>query len=161
MRGGDRPKNAEEEFDDVCTMPRSCYEPWGIFRKPILTGMKVSDCLREFQTGGLRRKADGNPFEDVIESERTPQKERNIAGHPSLKPQSFLRRIVYSALPLGKGIVIDSFMGSGSTIAAAESIGYSSIGVERLKEYFDMSKEAILKLSQLTTKDTQLNFTLV
>jgi len=62
MRGGDRPKNAEEEFPDVCTMPRSCYEPWGIFRKPMLAGMKVSDCLREFQTGGLTAQTRWQPL---------------------------------------------------------------------------------------------------
>ena len=160
LRGGDRPKNAEEEFVDICTMPRSCYEPWGIFRKPMLNGMKVSDCLREFQTGGLRRKPDGNPFEDVIESERTPQKEREIANHPSLKPQSFLRKVVYSALPLGEGILVDPFMGSGSTIAAAEAVGYASIGVERLDEYYQMSQEGVVKLSQLTSKDAQLSLNL-
>jgi site-specific DNA-methyltransferase (adenine-specific) len=160
MRGGDRPKNAEDEFPDVCSMPRSRYEPWGVFRKPMINGMKVSDCLREFQTGGLRRKPDGNPFEDVIESERTPQKEREIADHPSLKPQSFLRKIVYSSLPLGEGIVLDSFMGSGSTIAAANAIGYSSIGIERIEEYYQMSKNAIPKLSAIVVKDAQLEFAL-
>jgi len=36
--------------------------------------------------GGLRRLPDGNPFLDVIESIRTPQREREIAQHPSLKP---------------------------------------------------------------------------
>ncbi len=30
LRGGDRPKNAEEEFPDVCSLPRGSYEPWGI-----------------------------------------------------------------------------------------------------------------------------------
>ncbi|HZL35099.1 MAG TPA: hypothetical protein VFC78_07305 [Tepidisphaeraceae bacterium] len=35
LRGGDRPKNAEEEFPGVCSMPRGCYEPWGLFRKPM------------------------------------------------------------------------------------------------------------------------------
>lgn len=156
MRGGDRPKNAEDEFPDVCSMARSCYEPWGMFRRPMLNGMKVSDCLREFQTGGLRRKPDGNPFEDVIESERTPQKEREIADHPSLKPQSFLRKVVYSSLPLGKGIVLDPFMGSGSTIAAANVVGYSSIGIERMDEYYKMSRQAIPKLSSIFVKDAQL-----
>jgi site-specific DNA-methyltransferase (adenine-specific) len=68
-------------------------------------GMRVSDCLREFGTGGLRRKLDGVPFGDVIPSERTPQRERAISDHPSLKPQSFLRQVVYAALPLGKGVV--------------------------------------------------------
>lgn len=45
MRGGDKPKNAEEEFAGVCSLPRGSYEPWGLFRKPLPPGMKVSDCL--------------------------------------------------------------------------------------------------------------------
>jgi site-specific DNA-methyltransferase (adenine-specific) len=161
LRGGDRPKNAEKKFPDVCTMPRGCYEPWGVFRKPIPNGMRVSDCLREFQTGGLRRKPDGNPFEDVIESERTPRREREIANHPSLKPQSFLRQIVYASLPLGEGVVVDPFMGSGSTVAAAEAIGYSCIGVERYEEYYAMSQRAIPALAHLITKEAQLSLSLV
>ena len=64
--GGDRPKNAEKEFPHVTSMPRGCYEPWGVFRKPLLPNMKVSDCLRQFETGGLRRYTEDLPFEDVI-----------------------------------------------------------------------------------------------
>ncbi|WP_407889762.1 hypothetical protein [Scytonema sp. NUACC26] len=90
LRGGDRPKNAEDEFPYVSSMLRGCYEPWGVFRSPIPSGMKLSDCLRQFQTGGLRRNPDGTALGDVIPSERTSQKERAIANHPSLKPQSFL-----------------------------------------------------------------------
>ena len=157
LRGGDRPKNAEKEFSNVCTMPRSCHEPWGIFRKPLLNGMTVSECLEKFQTGGLRRKPDGNPFADVIESERTPKKERGIANHPSLKPQSFLRQVVYAALPLGEGIVIDPFMGSGSTVAAAEAINYTCIGVEYYDKYYTMSQQAVPILGRLNSKDTQLS----
>lgn len=53
LRGGDRPKNAEGEYPDVSVMPRSRFEPWGLFRKP-LEG-RVSDNLRKWRTGGLRR----------------------------------------------------------------------------------------------------------
>lgn len=159
FRGGDRPKNAEDEFPDVCSLPRSCYEPWGIFRKLIPQGMKVSDCLRTYGTGGLRRISPDQPFADVIMSERTPRRERNIADHPSLKPQSFLRQIVRAALPLGTGIVLDPFMGSGSTVAAAEAQGIHSIGVERFANYFEMGKQAIPNFANLTveTDTTQLN----
>jgi len=160
LRGGDRPKNAEEQYPDVCSMPRGCYEPWGLFRKPLPAGMRVSDCLREFQTGGLRRKPDGAPFEDVIQSERTSQRERALADHPSLKPQSLLRQIVYAALPLGEGVVLDPFMGSGSTIAAAEALGYASIGIERHREYFELSQRAIPALAQLATREAQLSLAL-
>ena len=148
LRGGDRPKNAEEEFPGVSSMPRGRYEPWGLFRRPMPVAMKVSDCLRAHQTGGLRRRSNGLPFEDVIESERTPRAERSLADHPSLKPQSFLRQLVHAALPLGTGVILDPFMGSGSTIAAAAALGLASVGVERNPDYFKMAKEAILPLSQ-------------
>ena len=147
LRGGDRPKNAEQEFPGVSSLPKGCYEPWGLFRKPLPPRMTVGECLRTWQTGGLRRISDDQPFEDIIKSERTPKHERRIADHPSLKPQSFLRRIVHAALPLGEGVIVDTFMGSGSTIAACESLGLQGIGVERFREYFDMAKVAIPKLA--------------
>jgi site-specific DNA-methyltransferase (adenine-specific) len=109
--------------------------------------MKVSDCLREYETGGLRRLSDGRPFVDVIMSERTPKHERAIANHPSLKPQSLLRQLAYAALPLGRGIIADPFMGVGSTVAAAEAIGAICVGVERYADYFALAKTAIPRLA--------------
>ncbi len=158
LRGGDRPKNAEEEFPGVSSMPRGCYEPWGIFRKTMPAKMTVSQCLRLYGTGGLRRTPDDKPFSDVIVSERTPKAERAIADHPSLKPQSLLRRLIYAALPLGKGTVADPFLGSGSTVAAAEAVGATCVGVERHRPYFDLSIKAIPKLATIVTKDDQRSF---
>jgi site-specific DNA-methyltransferase (adenine-specific) len=160
LRGGDRPKNAEEEYPHVCSMPRGNYEPWGIFRKRIPPGMRVSECLEKFGTGGLRRLPEGLPFNDLIMSERTPKAEREIAGHPSLKPQSFLRELVYSVLPLGKGIILDPFMGSGSTIAAAEALGLTSIGVEKHREYFEMAGRGIARLSFVRVPRDQVSLAL-
>ena len=158
LRGGDRPKNAEEEYPDVCSLPRGNYEPWGIFRKPMLPGMKVSDCLKQFGTGGLRRLREGLPFNDLIMSERTPKAEREIAAHPSIKPQSFLRELVYSILPLGKGIILDPFMGSGSTIAASEALGFTATGVEKHRDYFEVAKRSIRPLSLVRVPRDQIDF---
>ena len=146
LRGGDRPKLGEKAFPDVCSLPRGGYEPWGVFRKPLPPKMTVRECLKLYGTGGLRRKSDGNPFSDVISSERTPAKEREIAGHPSLKPQSLMRQLVRAVLPLGKGIIADPFMGAGSTVAAAEALGYTCIGVERYDRYFKIAEKAVPKL---------------
>jgi site-specific DNA-methyltransferase (adenine-specific) len=156
FRGGDRPKNAEEEFPNVSSLPRSCYEPWGIFRKPLPRGMKVSDCLREYGTGGLRRVSADQPFSDVIESERTPARERAISDHPSLKPQSFLRQVVRAILPLEYGVIADPFMGSGSTVAAAEAVGVQCVGVERHLSFFERSADSILRLKGLNVESDQL-----
>lgn len=149
FRGGDRPKNFEKEFPEVCSLPRGSYEPWGIFRKPLPKKMTVAECLRTYKTGALRRISENKPFLDVIESERTPAEEKAIADHPSLKPQSFMRQIVRTSLPLGEGVILDPFMGSGSTIAAAEAVGYSAIGVERFKDYFDLSLNSINQLYEI------------
>ncbi len=147
MRGGDRPKNAHEEFPDVTVMPRSMWEPWLLFRKPVEG--KVSDNLRRWRTGGLRRISDDQPFGDVIESAPTRASERRLAPHPSLKPQAFLRKIVRAMLPLGEGVVLDPFAGSGSTSAAANAVGYDSIGIELDPHYVSVAKEAIPKLMEV------------
>lgn len=156
LRGGDRPKNAEKEFPDVCSLPRGSYEPWGLFRKPIPEKMTVAECLRNYKTGGLRRKKNGTPFSDVIISERTPKSERDIINHPSLKPQSLMRQIVYSALPLGIGTIVDPFMGSGSTLAAAKNVRYNSIGIERDQSFYHLAISSIEDLSTLKIRDNIL-----
>ncbi len=147
IRGGDRPKGAEDEFAELNTMPRSCWEPWGLFRKP-LDGTVVEN-LRKWQAGALRRLARDRPLPDVIESERTPASERAIADHPTLKPQSLMRVLVRCILPLGEGTILDPFMGGGSTIAAAEALGYRSVGIEIDRHYFEMARQAIPRLSKL------------
>ena len=148
LRGGDRPKGAEGEFPGISMMPRSCWEPWGIFRKA-LDGTAAQN-LRKWRTGGLRRLSGTEPFKDVIGCAPTRGREREIAPHPSLKPQRFMRQIVRAALPLGEGIIYDPFAGSGSTLAAAEALGYNAIGTERDNDYFSMGCNAFTALSKPT-----------
>ncbi len=155
LRGGDRPKNAHQEFAEVSVMPKSCWEPWGLFRKPCQG--RVQDNLRKWQTGGLRRISATEPFKDLIPSSPARRAERALAPHPSLKPQSFLRQIVRAALPLGEGVILDPFMGSGSTIAAAVACGLESIGLEINADYFQMAVKAIPLLAGMTLEEKPWN----
>ena len=145
MRGGDRPKAAHEEFSEISVMPRSMWEPWIVYRKP-LEG-RVQDNLRKWKTGGFRRPLVEKPFGDVIASAPTRKSERTLAPHPSLKPQTFMRQIVYASLPLGEGVILDPFAGAGSTLAAAEAVGYTSIGVEKDTDFFTLACNSIPKLA--------------
>jgi len=145
LRGGDRPKNAHGEFADVTVMPRSGWEPWGLFRKACEG--RVQDNLRKWKTGGLRRVSIEGPFTDVIKSSPTRGDERSIAPHPSLKPQAFMRQIVRAALPLGVGTILDPFMGGGATIAAALAVGYDSIGIEVDPVFYKIAERAIPRLA--------------
>lgn len=151
FRGGDRPKGAEKEFQNVCVTPKSAYEPWMLFRKPI-SEKTVAANLRRWGTGGLRRLSTEKPLPEAIPSPRTPKKEAEISDHPCLKPQKFMRVLVRSLLPLGEGIVLDPFMGSGSTVAAASAIGYESAGIEIDEHYYSAAQKSIPLLASLYTE---------
>jgi hypothetical protein len=60
-----------------------------------------------------------------------------------------MRILVRALLPLGEGTLLDPFMGSGSTIAAAEATGYSSIGIELDGDYFRLAERSIPRLAAL------------
>ena len=148
LRGGDRPKNAHQEFADITVMPKSCFEPWGIFRKPCEG--RVQDNLRKWRTGGLRRLSADEPFKDLVHSSPARGRERELAPHPSLKPQSFLRPLVRASLPFGEGVLLDAFAGSGSTIAAAAACSLSSVGLEHDPTYYRLGLKAIPELASLS-----------
>ena len=107
----------------------------------------MQDNLRKWKTGGFRRPSKDRPFGDVIASAPTHKSERSLAPHPSLKPQAFLRTLVRGVLPLGEGVVLDPFAGSGSTLAAAEAVDYHSVGIEKDHRCFNLATAAIPKLA--------------
>jgi DNA modification methylase len=104
--------------------------------------------LKRYGTGALRRPSENLPFADLLVVSPARARERALAQHPSLKPQALMRQLVRASLPLGKGIVLDPFMGAGSTIAAAKYLGLRSVGVEIDYKYFGMARSAIPKLTE-------------
>lgn len=90
----------------------------------------------------------GGPVPDVIPSSKTPALEKKISDHPSLKPQQLLRFLCRAVMPT-EGVLLDPFMGSGSTIAACEALGIDSIGLELDPHYFESAGETIPKLASL------------
>lgn len=147
LRGGDRPKGSDD-YDDISVMPRAAYEPWGLYRKPLSEPTVVLN-LDRWETGGLLRVSRERPFTDVFQSSFPTQEERRISQHPSLKPQSWLRPMVRALLPRG-GVVLDPFMGSGSTVAAAKALGFEAVGVERDPQFFKEAPQTIRSLEEIT-----------
>ena len=80
-------------------------------------------------------------------SAKTSTEEKNAAGdntHPTVKPISLMEYLIKLVTPKG-GTTLDPFMGSGSTGVAAENLGFKFIGIEREKEYYDISLKRIEK----------------
>lgn len=67
--------------------------------------------------------------------------------HPTVKPTDLMRYLCRLVTP-PNGIVLDPFMGSGSTGKAAMLEGFQFIGIEREAEYFDIACARIENASQ-------------
>ena len=63
--------------------------------------------------------------------------------HPTVKPTDLMRYLCRLVTPPG-GIVLDPFMGSGSTGKAALQEGFGFIGIERDGDSFDTARYRIL-----------------
>lgn len=64
------------------------------------------------------------------------------SSHPTVKPTKLMEYLIKLVTPKN-GIVLDPFMGSGSTGKAAIKNNFGFIGIEREKEYFEIAKNRI------------------
>ena len=62
--------------------------------------------------------------------------------HPTVKPTELMKYLIRLVTPKA-GIVLDPFMGSGSTGKAAMQEGMWFVGIEREKEYYEIAKQRI------------------
>lgn len=76
---------------------------------------------------------DGNPYGRWSET-------KNI--HPTVKPTDLMKYLIRLVTPKG-GVVLDPFMGSGSTGKAAKIEGFDFIGIELDEEYFQIAQARI------------------
>lgn len=78
----------------------------------------------------------------------TPRKEKGEGEHPTQKPIELLRRVILSCTKEGD-LVLDPFVGSGTTSVVSKSMGRNSIGIDKEKKYLDIAKK---RLSQSTLR---------
>ena len=148
LRGGDRPKGAEREFRDVTVMPRSCWEPWGIFRKPFEG--TVAENLRRWGAGGLRRVSDNEPFRDVIPCSPARGKEKEIAPPPIVEAPE-VPAADRAGRPCRSAWALSTIRSPEAVRRSPRrrAVGYRSIGTDRDPEYFEMGVKAFCGLAGL------------
>ena len=64
-------------------------------------------------------------------------------SHPAPFPIALPTRVIYSILDDNKGLVIDPYCGSGTTLVAAKLLGHNFIGIDISLEYVDYAKKRL------------------
>jgi modification methylase len=90
-----------------------------------------SDWLLPICSGGERLKQDGRKT------------------HPTQKPEALLHRVILAASHVGD-VVLDPFMGSGTTAVAAKRLGRAFVGIEREATYAEAARA---RLKDVTPMD--------
>jgi len=67
-------------------------------------------------------------------------------NHPTVKPIDLMRYLIRLVCPVGS-VVLDPFMGSGTTGKAALEEGMEFIGIEQSAEYMDISKKRLTNVA--------------
>ncbi len=95
----------------------------------------------------------GKQMKDVWITSTTPQSEKRFGKHSTQKPLEIMERIILASSKEGE-IILDPFMGSGTTLEAAVKLNRKSIGIELEKDYYAIAKERISN----RINDKQLSF---
>jgi len=85
---------------------------------------------------------DGALFHDFVETAVTSNGERKYGKHPTQKPESLIQHFI-GILSNPEDLVLDPFMGSGTTGVVAKRCDRSFIGIELDAGYFEMAKKRI------------------
>lgn len=78
-------------------------------------------------------------------------------GHPAIFPQQLVTRLIECFTRSDEKVILDPFMGSGSTIVAADRMGRTGIGFETSAEYYNLAarrlyNRELFQTSELTSQ---------
>ncbi|MGH6865014.1 MAG: site-specific DNA-methyltransferase [Methyloceanibacter sp.] len=136
---GRRFTNAHETLIWASTGPKARYTFNYEAMKALNEDLQMrSDWLLPICSGGERLKQEGGR-----------------KTHPTQKPESLLHRVILASSRLGD-MVLDPFLGSGTTAVAAKRLGRNFVGIEREPSYAKAAKERLAALKPLDTVSLQV-----
>lgn len=86
----------------------------------------------------------GKQMKDVWTGALTPKSEKAEGKHPTQKPEYLLERIILASTQEGD-LILDPFVGSGTTSVVAKKLGRRSFGIDSSEEYLDIAKRRLQK----------------
>ena len=136
-----------EKWDGWYSALRNEWEGITVVQKPLVNN--YTNTLIKYQTGLFHAKGpEINGFQsNIIENIHREMKD-DFNTHPTVKPLALIEKLVKLITPTNShNIVLDPFMGSGTTALAARNNNVNWIGIEINKHYIDIANKRLHKNS--------------
>lgn len=142
---------------EIATKYGFYYKTTGVWHKtnPMPRNMKIqfvnsTECWIYFIYKGTSGtfNNNGKVKHDFLESSVCPASEKKHGNHPTQKPLKVLKELI-SCVSYPNDIILDPFMGSGSTCVASAILGRKYIGIELDEKYFDIARTRIENIDEL------------
>ena len=162
-----------KKYDGAGLGIKPAYEPIILIQKPLEKGLNVSQNIIKYGTGALNFEDTRIPYQDgeskvghnphpkgrvpsnIIRTDnqndgydkffvvpKVRQKKDDFNSHPTLKPVELMSHLIKLITFEGQ-IILDPFMGSGSTGVASLELKRDFIGYELDKEYFQIAQKRL------------------
>ncbi len=98
----------------------------------------IKKAKHKFNYSIMKKLNGGKQMKDVWESSLTKPSEKKCGKHPTQKPLEILEKIILASTDEGD-LILDPFNGSGTTGIAASRLNRKYIGIEKEKEFLDLT----------------------
>ncbi len=117
----------------------STVKTWGTKRQLAIT----DDTGRRTHSSTTEAASKGTPLGDVWEIGIVAPVARERTGYPTQKPEALLQRWIESCSRPGD-LILDPYMGSGTTLAVASRMGRRALGIDQGKEAWEVSRARLM-----------------
>ena len=122
---------------------RNEWEAITLVQKPLVNN--YINTLMKYNVGLLHTKSELiNGFQSNILENIPREPKDKFNTHSTVKPIALIERLILLTTPkFDENIIIDAFMGSGTTALAASKLGYNWIGIEKDLSYIEIAKQRL------------------
>lgn len=139
-----------EYWQEWHSATRNCWEAISVTQKPLENN--YINTLDKYGVGLLKTKNSTNErfLSNIFENYKRDKKD-DFNKHITIKPISLIQKLIEISTPINdKNIIIDPFIGSGTTAIAAKRLGVNFIGCEINNDYIEIARQRLEKINPNT-----------
>lgn len=126
---------------------RNEWEAICVVQKPLINN--YYETVKEYGVGLFYTQFNNGFQSNILDDINNKEKKDEYNTHITVKPLNLMEKLIKMTTPKNdNNIILDPFMGSGSTAVAAKRLGYNFIGYEISSEYMDIINKRLEEVNK-------------